>query len=304
MTTTLKNRQRYRRHLEKSRKIAYINLGAFVLLFMVELVIAILSDSKAMLAASFNNLSSVLISLGIIVGLQISLKDPSHSHPKGYQQVETVSNLLSSLLMLLMSSYIFITGGKDLISSFSKPVSDQSYFPMLVAFGAGIFMLGIYAVNKKYYQKVSSNGIFTLMKDALSDCIMNFGTAVGIFLAIKVSPLFDSLTALILGLVLCHMSYQIVKDNVFHLSGGFSPSMIDNYQHVIERISGVENIVDITGTMYGDAVVVDVVVEVSEDKSILAGSLIAEQIEEELTLRFDDIFDVDIQVKPKRVLRT
>lgn len=304
MTTTLKNRQRYRVNLERSYKIAYLNLYAFLFLFLIELSMALSSSSKALLAASFNNLSSVLISLGIIMGLKMSLKDPSTSHPKGYQQMETVSNLLSSLFMLIMSAYIFITGGKELITSFSKESNEGSLISMLVAIGAGIFMLGIYQYNKIQYRRIGSNGVFTLMKDTLSDGIMNLGTALGIFLAMSVNPIFDSLTALLLGILLCRMSYDIVKNNVFHLSGGFSPSMLTNYYHVVEGISDVDTVTSISGTMYGDAVVVDVTVEISGDKSVLEGGLIAEMIEQELTLRFDDIFDVDVQVKPKRVLRT
>ncbi|MFV0504404.1 MAG: cation diffusion facilitator family transporter [Lachnospirales bacterium] len=303
MITTIKNRQRYRTNLEKSFKIACINLVAFLILFVVELLIAVTSDSKALLAASFNNLSSVLIAIGIILGQLLSLKSPSHSHPKGYQKMETVTNLLSSLFMLVMSAYIFITGGRDLIYTFKEATVDDSLLPVFVAIGAGIFMLVIYFYNKTNYQKIGSSGLFTLMKDTLSDSIMNLGTAVGIFLAVKINPVFDSLTALFLGLVLCYMSYDVVRNNVFHLSGGFSPSMISNYYNVIEEVAGVEKIIDITGTKYGDAIVVDVVVEVSGEKSVLEGSLIADKIEEELTLRFDDIFDVDIQVKPKRVLR-
>lgn len=303
MITTIKNRQRYRINLEKSFKIACINLVAFLILFVVELLIAVTSDSKALLAASFNNLSSVLIAIGIILGQLLSLKSPSHSHPKGYQKMETVTNLLSSLFMLAMSAYIFITGGRDLIYTFKEATVDDSLLPVFVAIGAGIFMLVIYFYNKTNYQKIGSSGLFTLMKDTLSDSIMNLGTAVGILLAVKINPVFDSLTALFLGLVLCYMSYDVVRSNVFHLSGGFSPSMISNYYNVIEEVAGVEKILDITGTKYGDAIVVDVVVEVSGKKSILEGSLIADKIEEELTLRFDDIFDVDIQVKPKRVLR-
>lgn len=80
--------------------------------------------------------------------------------------------------------------------------------------------------------------------------------------------------------------------------------MLTNYYHVVEGISDVDTVTSISGTMYGDAVVVDVTVEISGDKSVLEGGLIAEMIEQELTLRFDDIFDVDVQVKPKRVLRT
>jgi divalent metal cation (Fe/Co/Zn/Cd) transporter len=275
MNATMTNRLKYYNNLKKSTKIAYLNLIAFVILFMIELLIALLTDSKALLAASFNNLSSIIISLGIIIGLKVSLKDPSHSHRKGYQQFETLGNLFSSFMMFLMSG--------------------------IVAVLAGFMMLGVYVVNKKYHKRIESNAIYTLLKDSLSDMIMNFGTAIGILLAVKVNLIFDSLTALILGFVLCYMSYQVVKNNIFHLSGGFNPNMIQNYFNVIEQVKGVERIVDITGAMYGDATTVDVTIEVDQNKTIYEGSMIAEEIEQEIASRFD-VFDVDVQVKPKSCL--
>lgn len=302
MQTTLENRVKYFSHLKQSRKVAYFNLFVFIFLFVIELLIALSSHSKALLAASFNNLSSVIISLGIIIGLRTALKDPSYSHRKGYHQFETLGNLFSSFVMFLMSAYIVFEGSKGVISSLNQASTQQDVLPVLIAFLAGGIMLVVYLINQKYYKKIESNSINTLMKDALSDTVMNLGTGLGILVAIKISPVFDCLTATILGGLLCYMAFQVIKDNIFHLSGGFNPQMIQNYYHVIEMIPGVEGIVDITGQMFGDAIAVDVTIEVSREISVWEGSLIAETIEEELTSRFD-IFDVDVQVKPKRTVK-
>lgn len=302
MKTTLENRMRYFDNLKKSKKIAYLNLFMFVLLFIGELIIALSSDSKALLAASFNNLSSIIISVGIILGLKVSLKDPSHSHSKGYQQFETIGNLFSSMVMFLMSAYIVIEGGKGAYASYHETPTQADILPALVAIGAGVLMLLMYVINRKAHERIESSSINTLMKDAFSDTLMNFGTAMGILLAITLNPMFDGLTAAVLGLILCRMSYLVIKDNVFHLSDGFDPEMIQNYHNVIETIDGVERIVDITGRKIGDAIAVDVTIEVLGSITVEEGGMIADAIEADLTGRFD-IFDVDVQVKPKRILR-
>lgn len=299
MKETLNNRLRYFENLKQSIGIAYLNLFVFIVLFIAEISIALVSGSKALLAAGFNNLSSIIISVGLLVGLKVSLKDPSHSHSKGYQQFETLGNLFSSFVMFLMSAYIVIEGGKGAISSFSTSPVSPGNISVIVAGGAGFVMLATFLINRKVYQKVESNSINTLMKDALSDTLMNFGTALGILLSIEINPMFDGLTAVVLGLILCRMSYLIVKENVFHLSGGFDPEMVENYQNVIEGIPGIERIVDITGKMFGDAVAVDVTIEVTGKMTVEEGAVIAETIEQELASRFD-VFDVDVQVRPKR----
>lgn len=299
MKETLNNRLRYFENLKQSIGIAYLNLFVFIVLFIAEISIALVSGSKALLAASFNNLSSIIISVGLLVGLKVSLKDPSHSHNKGYQQFETLGNLFSSFVMFLMSAYIVIGGGKGAISSVYTSPASPGNISVIVAGGAGFVMLATFFINRKVYQKVESNSINTLMKDALSDTLMNFGTALGILLSIEINPIFDGLTAVFLGLILCRMSYLIVKENVFHLSGGFDPEMIENYQNVIGGIPGIERIVDITGKMFGDAIAVDVTIEVTGKMTVEEGAVIAERIEQELASRFD-VFDVDVQVRPRR----
>ncbi|ALS01030.1 hypothetical protein ATZ33_06500 [Enterococcus silesiacus] len=56
-----------------------------------------------------------------------------------------------------------------------------------------------------------------------------------------------------------------------------------------------------TRKRFGDAVTVDVTIEVDPLMTIEQGERIAEMIERELICRFD-IFDVDVQVKPKTPL--
>ncbi|HCM88493.1 MULTISPECIES: cation diffusion facilitator family transporter [Vagococcus] len=299
MKPTVTNRKKYVDNTIKSIKIAYVNLIVLVIVFIVEVMIAQISGSKALLAASFNNLSSIIIAMGIILGLKVALKDPSHSHSKGYQQFETLGNLFSSFVMFLMSVYIVIEGIKSVYASFSKKGIPPSELPIFIALGAGVIMLVVYLFNSRFHQKISNNAVNTLKKDSLSDFLMNIGTAAGLFLTLRIHPVFDGLTAVFLGIVLVHMSYMIVKENVFYLSGGFDPEMIVNYHHVIERLSGVERIVDITGKMFGDAIAVDITIEVDKKLTIEEAALITENIEYELTSRFD-IFDVDVQVKPKR----
>lgn len=296
MKSTLDNRMKYFEGIKQSTQIAYLNLFVFILLFGAELIIALTSHSKALLAASFNNLSSIIISVSIIMGLKVSLKNPSHSHSKGYQQFETLGNLFSSFMMFLMSAYIVFDGINGIRHATAISPGKASMLPAFVAVGAGLIMLLVYLINQYHYKKIESNSVKTLMKDAFSDTLMNFGTAFGIILAVKLNPLFDGFTAAILGLILCRMSYLVVKDNVFHLSDGFNPDLIKNYFIVIEQIPGVERIVDITERMFGDAVAVDVTITVSD------GGLIADAIEKDLTSHFD-IFDVDVQVKPKRLVR-
>ncbi|MGX7024843.1 cation diffusion facilitator family transporter [Vagococcus hydrophili] len=299
MKPTLINRKKYVDNTTKSIKIAYLNLIILVVVFVVELLIAQISESKALLAASFNNLSSIVIATGIILGLKVALKDPSHSHSKGYQQFETLGNLFSSFVMFLMSAYIVIEGLKSVYASYSGEAATPSKLPIYIALLAGSIMLVVYLFNSKIYKKINNTSVNTLKKDSLSDFLMNIGTAVGLFLTLRIHPVFDGLTAVLLGIILVHMSYKIVKENVFYLSGGFDPEMITNYYHVIEMLPGVEKIVDITGRMFGDAIAVDITIEVDKKLTIEDAAVITENIECELTSRFD-IFDVDVQVKPEK----
>ena len=90
-----------------------IGIGFNVLLFAGKFLAGLISNSIAITADAFNNLSDAGSSLITLIGFKMAGQKPDTEHPFGHGRIEYLTGLLVSLLILLM--------GFELIkSSFTK----------------------------------------------------------------------------------------------------------------------------------------------------------------------------------------
>ena len=71
-------------------------------------------------------------------------------------------------------------------------------------------------------------------KDNISDAWVSIGTAIGIFGSQLNMPWLDTLTAIIVGLLICKTAWDIFKQASHELSDGFDVDKIKLYQDVIK----------------------------------------------------------------------
>ncbi|MCI3987088.1 manganese transporter MneS, partial [Bacillus vallismortis] len=89
----------------------------------------------------------------------------------------------------------------------------------------------------------------------------------------------DTVTAFVIGLLICKTAWDIFKESSHSLTDGFDVKDISAYKQTIEKISGVSRLKDIKARYLGSTVYVDVVIEVSADLNITESHDIANEIE-------------------------
>lgn len=100
-------------------------------------------------------------------------------------------------------------------------------------------------------------------KDDISDAWVSIGTAVGIFGSPLNMPWLDSITAIIVGLLIYKTAWDIFKEASHELSDGFDVDKIELYRNVITKVDGIKSIKEIRGRNYGSNEVIDVVILVN-----------------------------------------
>ncbi|MDV2687115.1 cation transporter, partial [Alkalihalophilus lindianensis] len=87
----------------------------------------------------------------------------------------------------------------------------------------------VYRYNKKLVIKINSKSVMAAAKDNISDAWVSIGTAVGIFGSQLNTPWLDTVTAIIVGLLICKTAWDIFKQASHELSDGFDPVKIKQY---------------------------------------------------------------------------
>lgn len=135
-------------------------------------------------------------------------------------------------------------------------------------------------------------------KDNLSDALVSVGAAVGIIGAQFGLPWLDTVAAVAVGVIICKTAWEIFRDSTYSLTDGFDENRLSDLRSTIARTPGVEGIKDMKARIHGNHVLVDVVIEVDPDISVLEGHQISDRIEEQME-KIHNIMSVHIHVEPK-----
>ena len=86
-----------------------VGIGLNILLFLGKFLAGIISNSIAITADAFNNLSDAGSSVITLVGFRMAGQKPDPGHPFGHGRIEYLTGLFVSLLILLMGAELVKT---------------------------------------------------------------------------------------------------------------------------------------------------------------------------------------------------
>jgi len=163
---------------------------------------------------------------------------------------------------------------------------------------AAAVMYGVYRYNSTLAKKINSSAVMSAAKDNISDAWVSIGTAVGIFGSQLNMPWLDSVTALVVGMLICKTAIEIFRQASHELSDGFDVDRLQKLKNAILIMEGVKGIKEIKGRNYGNNEVVDVSILVDSTLDIKKAHGIADDVEAELQREYG-VYQVHVHVEPQ-----
>lgn len=281
--------------IKKGERGAWISIAAYLILSAFKLISGYLFASSALLADGFNNLTDIVASVAVLIGLKISRKPPDSDHAYGHFRAETVAALIASFIMAVVGIQVLV----EAVSSFFEGgKGTPDLWSAGVAGLCAIAMFGVYKYNVRLARQINNQALMAAAKDNLSDAMVSIGAAIGIIGAQFGLPWLDTVAALGVGLLICKTAWEIFRDCTHSLTDGFDEQRLLDFRRTIARTPGVEGIKDVKARIHGNHVLVDVVVEVDPQLSVIEGHKISETIEERM-VKYHNIMNVHVHVEPK-----
>src|SRR5690625_2652406 len=157
---------------------AWTSMLAYGLLTAIKLVVGTHAGSSSLTADGLNNLTDVMASVAILVGLRIAGKPRDANHPYGHSRAEAVATLVSSFIMATVGVQVLRTSIVSLVSPDAARVPDiWALWTGLVTAGV---MLGVHLYNRGLAKRTNSMAIAALSKDNLADALVSVGVVIGI----------------------------------------------------------------------------------------------------------------------------
>jgi len=285
--------QRYK-DLKMGERGAILSICVYICLSALKLFIGYTTNSEALKADGLNNTTDIIASIAVLIGLRISQKPADKDHPYGHWKAETVSSLVASFIMA-------IVGLQVLYEAVTSILEQKTEAPDLIAAWTGIFcavvMYFVYRYNRNLATKINSQSVMAAAKDNLSDAWVSIGTAIGIIGAQFHLPWLDSVTAVIVGFLICKTAWDIFREASHHLTDGFDEQQLEEYKETILNTPGVKGVKDIKARNYGSSPIVDVSILVNSTLGVGAAHDITTKVENALAQEHN-VVDANVHVEP------
>lgn len=280
--------------IRKGERGAWVSIAAYLLLSAFKLISGYWFASSALLADGFNNLTDIVASVAVLIGLKISQKPPDSDHSYGHFRAETIAALVASFIMAMVGIQVIVNAVGSL---FKGEKSEPDILSAGVALICAVAMGGVYWYNRNLARKINNNALMAAAKDNLSDALVSIGAAVGIIGAQFGMPWLDIVAAIAVGLLICKTAWDIFRDATHSLTDGFDERELSDLRRMIARIEGVEGIRDLKARVHGNHVLVDVVIEVDPELTVIQSHDISDRVEERMR-KVKNVMHVHVHVEP------
>jgi len=214
-----------RNHEDTNNKIvrdAYGYLGGIVgiilnlILFATKLFIGIVSNSIALTADAFNNLSDVASSVITILGFKLASKPPDKEHPFGHGRLEYISGLIVSFMVMLVGFEFIKTSFYKIIHPSKVIFNLIPFILLLLSIGLKLWMSRF---NKTLGESIKSSALEASSTDALSDVISSSCVALSLLLSIWIDLPIDGYIGILVSFIIIYAGYSLIKKTMNPLLG-------------------------------------------------------------------------------------
>ncbi len=207
---------------DKNVRQAYGFLGGFVgiaangVLFAVKLTVGLASNSIAITADAFNNLSDAASSIITLIGFKITNKPADREHPFGHGRIEYISALVVSFMVILV-------GIEFLKSSYDRIRNPEELKFDLTVFGILLLSIGIKVWISRFYKRIGgligSHTMEATAVDSLSDVISTAVVAVSLLTSRWIAFPIDGYIGLAVAAFIIYNGISLTRETLNPLLG-------------------------------------------------------------------------------------
>lgn len=253
-----------------------------LLLFVVKLAIGTISNSIAITADAFNNLSDMGSCIITIVGFKIADKPADKDHPFGHGRGEYIAGLVVSFMVLYVGIQFVKTSVGRILNPEKTIFNIAAFIVLVISITAKLWLGKFYGyINKK----VSSGTLNATSADCFSDALITSSTAVCLLLSRFIAFPIDGYAGLVVSGFILYAGYGLIKDTISPLLGEApSPELVRSINREVLSHKGIIGVHDLVIHTYGSGkYMASIHAEVPSDIPIMDCHEIIDRAESEIS---------------------
>lgn len=256
-------------------------IGLNLLLFVGKLAAGAVSNSIAIIADAFNNLSDAGSSVITLIGFKLAVKKPDPDHPYGHGRMEYISGLLVSVIILLVAFELI----KSSVTKIIEPQAiETSWLVIAILIVSILVKLYMFSYNRKYGKKIDSSAMIATSADSLNDVIATTAVLACTIAARYTGLLLDGWCGLLVGAFILYSGFRSAMVTIGIILGRPpEKEFIAQVEQLVLSHSEVMGLHDLIVHDYGPGrVMISLHVEVPASGDFLKLHDVIDGIEEEL----------------------
>ena len=229
----------------------------------VELLLAIVTGSVALLGDALHNLSDVSTSAVVFLGFRISKRTPTAGYPYGYERAEDLAGL--GVALVIWGSAVFAG-----IESYFKLVGNgQTTHVGIGMAGAVLGIAGNQAVARFKLivgRRIQSATLVADARHSWLDALSSFGALVGLGLVALGYRWGDPIAGFAVTLFILHVGYEVTGEILHHLMDGVDAEDVEAARRAAATIAG--EAVTVRGRWMGRSLLLEVELPIPADSSV------------------------------------
>lgn len=273
---------------------AWLSLSAYLLLAAVKLAVGVWAQSRGLTADGINNVTDVLASVAVLVGLRTAGRPADDDHPYGHHKAETVAAIIVAAIMALVGMNLLVSAIQSILAPAAAPPEPAAGW---VAAGAAAVMWSVYTYNLRLARRTGSGAVRAAAYDNRSDALVSVAALVGIAGARIGWNWADPAAAAAVSLSIMYTAWHIGAPAAHALTDGFDQRRTRDLIARVGRVKGVQSVTDLRARNMGLAVAVDVTIRVKPTLNVVDAHAVADRVEDALR-RDPDVEQVQVHVEP------
>ncbi len=272
---------------DSAKKVTTWGIVLNTFLFIIKFIVGILSNSVAILSDAFNSLADILSAIGIFFAVKIGRKPADKSHPFGHHRAEPIAAFTVAVFTALLGVQIIKTSIQRLIKPELSRIDALAIGVLIVTI---IIKAGMHLYFKKWSKAHRSPAVTALAIDAHNDVLISSIALLGVLASYFSIPYLESIVAIMLGLWLIKIAYNLGVENVDYLMGKAPcEEMEKTIKATAKKIKGVQGIEKILSHYVGNYLHVEI--HIGVDKKISLEK--AHNIGDKVKAAIEQLTDVD-----------
>jgi cation diffusion facilitator family transporter len=283
------------------RRVSYVTIAANILLAAAKLVAGILYRSAAVISDAVHTLSDIITTVIVIIGLKIAHAPADKNHNYGHEKIEAVFSTLLAGMLFATGIIIALDAIGNLINGESPAIMSPL---LLIVTGASILAKELmYQYTMHYAKKHNSSSLKADAWHHRSDSLSSIGVLVGLGIAyIFPSAAFaEQIAAIIVAALIVKVSIEIYLNSIDKLIDKAADyETVKKISEAVCRIPGVSRIDSLKTRLSTYKIYVDIEIAVSGTLSLAQAHEIAQQVHDELELKYTEfnIKHINVHVNP------